>query len=322
MNEQNSVPENGTNPPVQPASSPAQPAPAQPAQSAQPGAAQPGAPQPGAAQSAQQPVRQAIPQSLGQPTYAPAGINSSAPTYAPAGTYQQPAPTSTSAMGITGFVLGVIAAFFSFWPIVNNASFFIAGLGLIFAIIGVCACVRGTRRGKGLSIAGLVICIVSIVIVLFTQSVYSAAIDEALNDSPKSSSSESGEVSESGTVSGADEAATSEYAVSIDECFVTTDYMGKPAAVVTYTFTNNSDEAKSFMVAINAQAFQNGVELSTTTISGSDAWENQMKEVKSGASITVQKAYELDDQENDLVVECTELISFNDSILASKTFEF
>ena len=35
---------------------------------------------------------------------------------------------------------------------------------------------------------------------------------------------------------------------------------GNPAAVVTYTFTNNSDEATSPAVAVHAKAFQNGTE--------------------------------------------------------------
>ncbi|WP_172136004.1 DUF5067 domain-containing protein [Adlercreutzia sp. ZJ473] len=115
-----------------------------------------------------------------------------------------------------------------------------------------------------------------------------------------------------------EKAAESKYAVTIDDCAVTTDYEGNPAAVVTYTFTNNSDEATSFMVAIHDQCFQNGVQLELALVSDLDS-SRTMSEIKPGASITVQQAYALDDQ-SDLTVECTELISLDDTVLAEATF--
>lgn len=110
----------------------------------------------------------------------------------------------------------------------------------------------------------------------------------------------------------------SKYAVSIDDCTVTADYSGASAIVVTYTFTNNSDKAVPFMTAISAKAFQNGVQLDTAIVEDIDA-QSTMNEIKSGATTTVQQAYVLDDQ-SDVSVECTELISFDDTVLAEKTF--
>lgn len=114
----------------------------------------------------------------------------------------------------------------------------------------------------------------------------------------------------------------SKYVVSIDGCEVTQDYEGKPAIVVTYTWTNNSDDAISFMVAIDDAAFQNGVELDFATISVTDErfdTNSAMNEVQPGATQTVQQAFLLDDQ-SDVSVECTELISFDDAVLAEATF--
>ena len=108
------------------------------------------------------------------------------------------------------------------------------------------------------------------------------------------------------------------YAVSIDEGTVGADYKGNPTLVVTYTFTNNSDKATSFMVAVSAKAFQNGVELSSAITDEVDA-QVSMQDVKPGVTLTVQKAYELADQ-SEVSVECSELISFNDSLIAEKTF--
>lgn len=112
--------------------------------------------------------------------------------------------------------------------------------------------------------------------------------------------------------------AEAKYAVSIDDCKVTTDYSGKPAIVVTYSFTNNADKATAFMTAISAKCFQNGVELDFGVVEDADA-QSGMNEIKPGATTTVQEAYLLDD-ESDVTVECTELISLSDDILAEKTF--
>lgn len=89
------------------------------------------------------------------------------------------APKTTSAMAITGLVIGIIALLTSFIPIVNNISFFLAILAAIFAIVGLVSAVRGTRAGKGLAIAALAISIVAGAIVLVTQAAYSAALDDA-----------------------------------------------------------------------------------------------------------------------------------------------
>ena len=86
-----------------------------------------------------------------------------------------------SAMGITGLVLGVLALATSALPIINNFSFILALLGIVFAIIGVVATVRRKKRGKGLAIAALALNVIALIVVLATQSMYSAAIDEAMS---------------------------------------------------------------------------------------------------------------------------------------------
>lgn len=111
----------------------------------------------------------------------------------------------------------------------------------------------------------------------------------------------------------------SKYAVSIDECTVGQDYAGKAAIVVTYTFTNNAEKAVPFFTAVSAKAFQNGVQLDTAIVSDIDS-QSSMNEIKPGATTTVQQAYLLDDQ-SQVSVECTELISLDDTVLAEKTFD-
>lgn len=116
----------------------------------------------------------------------------------------------------------------------------------------------------------------------------------------------------------AEEQASSKYVVTIDGSTVTTDYEGKPAIIVDYTFTNNSDDATSFAVACSQKAFQNGVQLETAVVLD-DLGNGYLAEIKPGATTSARMAYSLAD-ESDVTVEVTELISFDDTILAEATF--
>lgn len=48
---------------------------------------------------------------------------------------------------------------------------------------------------------------------------------------------------------------------------VITDYEGAPAAIVDFTFTNNSEEDTSFAVACSQKVFQNGVQFENALVS-------------------------------------------------------
>ncbi len=91
---------------------------------------------------------------------------------------------------------------------------------------------------------------------------------------------------------------------------------GKKILIVTYTFTNNSDESKAFDIVITDKLFQNGVELGPVYTS----WgleehynpDNKSKEIRPGVSLDLQKAYELNDPTTDVEVELSEWLSFHD----------
>lgn len=93
--------------------------------------------------------------------------------------HRVPARPPRSAMAIAGMVVGIVALLTSFVPIVNNASFVLALLGLVFAIVGLVAGVRGTRSGKGFAVAGIAVSAVAVIVVLVTQALYGAALDQA-----------------------------------------------------------------------------------------------------------------------------------------------
>lgn len=116
----------------------------------------------------------------------------------------------------------------------------------------------------------------------------------------------------------ATEGTQSDFAVAINGSQPGTDYSGAAVLVVDYTFTNNSDKAVSFMFAVQAKAFQDGVELERA-IGADIASEDQLKEIKPGAAIELQVGYVLSGS-SDVTVEVTELVSFTDEIIATEVF--
>lgn len=139
----------------------------------------------------------------------------------------------------------------------------------------------------------------------------------------------SGESSEKDQGSGAaDQAGKSEdsigkYSVVIDNCRLAEDYEGNPVVIVKYIYTNVSDEdATAFYVAFDDTVYQDGVGLNEAYILDDGAnysADNQTKEIKKGASLEVEVAYELNDATTDIEVEVEELFSFDDTVI-KKTF--
>lgn len=158
-------------------------------------------------------------------------------------------PQGASGLAITGLVLGVLAVVLSFIPIVNNAAFVFAIIGLILAIAGRSQVKKGTKSGGGIAVAGIVLCIVALVVTLAVQAACSAALDSITSG-------------ESGTVageSGAQKADTSNMAigqtVDLDSGLSVTinsvtpgleNFDGSLVTAVSVTYTNNGTDNASF----------------------------------------------------------------------------
>lgn len=120
-----------------------------------------------------------------------------------------------------------------------------------------------------------------------------------------------------------DNSAIGDYSVVIDSCRLAKDYEGKDVVIVKYIFTNVSDDsAAAFMFVVEDAVYQNGVGLNDSLFvddSANYSIDNQTKEIKQGASIEVEVAYELNDITTDIDVEVSEFISFDDKVI-TKTF--
>lgn len=162
---------------------------------------------------------------------------------APQQNYFHQAPKPLSGMAVASLVLGIIALLTSFLPIINNLSFILAALGLIFAIVGIVGTVRGKCRGKGLAIAALVVNVVSIVVVLATQSMFSTALDEATDQisSGTPTTIESSSSGDAAADAGSDASSDAPYTVA-DEAITGDAY----SCTITGTFTNTSSNTMSY----------------------------------------------------------------------------
>lgn len=99
------------------------------------------------------------------------------------------------------------------------------------------------------------------------------------------------------------------------------DYSGKDVVIISYRYTNNSNETQSFMFAFNTQVFQNNVELESAIVTNDKSYnsENSLKDIKPGGTIEVQEAYILQD-DSPVTVEVGPLFSFGDDTVISKIF--
>lgn len=111
-----------------------------------------------------------------------------------------------------------------------------------------------------------------------------------------------------------------DYSIEIHDFELSKDYSDAPAIIVSYTFTNNGEEAASGMVSLSATAYQNGVQLETAIVSGQDIGEEQMKEIKQGASIELKSAFTLLSETAPVEFEISEFASFSNEKLG-KTFQ-
>lgn len=112
-----------------------------------------------------------------------------------------------------------------------------------------------------------------------------------------------------------------DYSVEIKSCRLAKDFEGKDVVIVKYGFTNNGDDSESFTVALEDTVYQNGIGLNKAYVledSANYSEDNQTKEIKKGATLDVEVAYELNDTTTEIEVEVSEWISWDDKVIRKK----
>ena len=193
----------------------------------------------------------------------------------------------TSGLAIAGLVLGIIAILGSFIPIINNMSFVISIVGGILAIVALVGATKGKNGGKGMAIAGVVLAVVSIMLVLITQSAFKSALDKTSenlksgsqpvessqqqsNDQGNNQGEQSGQT-ENKEAKDYSNMALGETVTLEDGLTITvnsvnrglTKYDGSPLVSVNVTYTNTGDKSASFNTFDWKSEDANGVQQST-----------------------------------------------------------
>lgn len=93
-----------------------------------------------------------------------------------------------SGLGVSALVLGIIGIVFSFVPIINNICLVLGILAIIFSGCSFHSTGKnGSKRGRGMVVAGLVLGILSIVITLCMQASFSNSLNKATSGLDKAS---------------------------------------------------------------------------------------------------------------------------------------
>ncbi len=140
-----------------------------------------------------------------------------------------------SGFATAGLVLGIIGICLSFIPILNNASFFLGILAVIFAIVSLIK-----KASKGKAIAGLILGILSIAITLSLQSSWAESLDKVSNDLDNAAGNNTEEILDK------------DVDVSIGNFEGSLGEYGLVDSKLTVTVTNLTDDVKSFNIQVEA----------------------------------------------------------------------
>lgn len=142
--------------------------------------------------------------------------------------------TQKSSLCTAGLVLGIIGVCTSFIPIINNLSFVMGILAVIFGLVSI------KKASKGKMIATVILGILAIIITLGAQKTVSDSLD-ALSEDLDTASGENTE-----------QVLANDVEVEIGNFEATTDEYGLSDTKLTVKVTNKTNETKSFSIQVEA----------------------------------------------------------------------
>lgn len=114
------------------------------------------------------------------------------------------------------------------------------------------------------------------------------------------------------------------YIEIVDYRFGETEYDREPVIIVTYNYTNYSNEVRSYDNNLIDNVYQNGIQLEKELYHDirNEEIDNSMsdRKIQPGTTITFDKVYTLQNDYDDVDVEVTPILSTSSSDKVSKTF--
>lgn len=239
-----------------------------------------------------------------------------APASTQAQTQQPAAKKSTSGLAVAGLVLGLIALLSCWIPLFNVLTTPFAILGLVFAIIGIVATAPAKPKGgRGIAIAGTVLCAISLVVFM---AMYGGAAAVSGSNAENSSSTEastqaqSSDSTDDDSNDAADESkdadeASEDAGIVIKGCKAGKDYDGNKVACITIEWTNNTGDTAAFFTEYAETAYVDGEEVDRATML-EDGWYEDQTKIKPGKTKTIKFAYDWDGK-SDVEFEVTKFLS-------------
>lgn len=101
--------------------------------------------------------------------------------------------------------------------------------------------------------------------------------------------------------------------VEIKSALLTEDYKGKPAIVITYSWTNNSEGTTSAMASLTGKAFQDGVQLESAVMGDTDVYDMNasMKDIQPGTTLDIQNAYVLENIDSKVAFQVEQFLNLS-----------
>lgn len=232
----------------------------------------------------------------------------------------QPTVKSTSGMGIAALVLGILSLIISWVPIINNLAFLTGFVGLVLGIFAIYSTRPGGKKsGRGISIAATVICVLAIVIVLFTQYVFGKTLDEVSKSVDKTAVTDSngkpvGDTQDSKKPVGDTQDSESlllrgKYLIdNVQLKKSIADFSGEPTVLLSYDITNKSDKRISLWLLTVNFAYQNKLPLDRTSYKHNEYPEgydpqSEQKEVSPGGKVTIVAPYVPKNESDPVIVK-------------------
>lgn len=210
-------------------------------------------------------------------------------------------------------------------PVEEKASVGLAILSYIIPLVGlILYLTKKNSSPKTAKVCGkcaLASFIINIVLTVVLYAAMGSALLSGISDESADSSYEEiyddelSAGSESDTAV-ADDNTVGDYGCVVKGAELCKNWEGKDTVLVTYDFTNNSDSAVSFDLALDASAYQDGVGLEPTFLE--DDTDLVDVDIKPGVTKEVKKAYVLRDTSTEIEIEITELMSLNDDKIIAK----
>ena len=142
--------------------------------------------------------------------------------------------TQKSSLCTAGLVLGIIGVCTSFIPIINNLSFIMGVLAVIFGLVSI------KKASKGKMIATVIVGILAIIITLNAQQSLSDSLDTLSEDLDTASGENTEQV------------LANDVNVVLGDFEATTDEYGLTDTKLTVRVTNKTNETKSFSIQVEA----------------------------------------------------------------------